>query len=293
MKTTGPETYRIGDARITRVSETLLTTLTARDLYADWDESRLDAYARWLLLGRPEERRDHVVLSVHSWLVQIDGQTILIDTGIGNGKDRPFSKLFDHLQTRFLEQLEALGVTPENVDHVLLTHLHVDHVGWNTRLVDGRWVPTFPNATYVFPQREQAFYSTPAGASRRMVFDDSVLPVVEANQALTIDERGGNYLRAFTFHPTPGHSVGHMSISLKSAGAAAIFAGDVMHNPVQVYRPEWASVFCADPERARQSRLWLLAQAADHESPVFSSHFPETSAGRIIRSGDGFEWTYI
>src|SRR5690606_36847774 len=123
---------------------------------------------------------ENLRLSVHTWVARIGGRTILIDTGIGNHKDRPFGAIFHQLDTPFLQRLALVGVSPEDVDLVLNTHLHVDHVGWNTRLQEGRWVPTFPNARYVLPTVEREFYDTDAGASRTIVFEDSVLPVIEA-----------------------------------------------------------------------------------------------------------------
>ncbi len=293
MTTQSAASYKIGDATVRRFTETVLTTLPSSFLYPELDEAGLDDYERWLLLGKPEESRNAVHLSVHSWLVEVEGRIVLIDTGIGNGKDRPFSKLFHQLQTPFLEQLEAAGFACEKVDTVLSTHLHVDHVGWNTRLAGGRWVPTFPNATYVFPEVERDFFSTPAAANRRVVFEDSVLPVIDAGQAETIGAEGGKYLDIFSFYPTPGHSAGHMSISLSSGDEEALFSGDVMHNPIQVHRPDLGSVFCADPSLARSSRRWLLDYAAERGPTVFTAHFPETSAGKVAREGERFVWRYV
>ncbi|MEJ0050230.1 MAG: MBL fold metallo-hydrolase [Methylovirgula sp.] len=285
--------YKIGDAIVTRFTETTLKGLKPSSLYPEWKDEALDDYQRSLVLGDPSENRENVHLSVHSWLIDFDGQRILVDTGIGNGKDRPFGKHLHQLQTPFLERLRSAGVAPENVDYVLLTHLHVDHVGWNTQLMDGRWVPTFPNAKYVFPKVEHDFFSTPEGASRRMVFEDSILPLIKSGQAETIRAEGGKYRDVFTFHPTPGHSIGHMSISLKSGAEEALFAGDVMHNAIQVYKPHLGSAFCADLPLAQKSRLWLLNYAADRGSTLFTGHFPGTSAGRVFRRSEGFGWRYI
>jgi glyoxylase-like metal-dependent hydrolase (beta-lactamase superfamily II) len=287
------EKYKIGGATITRVTETVLTTVTPAFLYPDWIASALEDRLLQLVLGQPDERRDHVVLNVNVWVVEFGGQVMLIDTGIGNDKERPFSQLFHRLQTPFLKRLEARGIYPEKVDHVLLTHLHADHVGWNTRKIDNRWAPTFPNAKYVFPQSERDFFSTPASESRRVLFEDSVLPVIEAGQAATIGEQGGSYLDGIEFLPTPGHSPGHMSISVKSRGEEAIFTGDIAHNPLQVYRPDLNSVFCADPDRARTSRRWLLDYAARQKATLFTPHLPETSAGIVTRGDDGYEWRYV
>ncbi|HME42314.1 MAG TPA: MBL fold metallo-hydrolase [Syntrophorhabdales bacterium] len=285
--------HKIGDATITRVTETVLTTLTPAFLYPDWIPSGLEDHVLRFVLGQPDERRVHAFLNVNVWVVEFGGQVMLIDTGIGNDKERPFSQLFHHLQTPFLERLEVVGVYPENVEHVLFTHLHADHVGWNTRKIDNYWVPTFPKAKYVFPQAERDFYSTPASESRRILFEDSVLPVIEAGQAVTIGEQGGFYFDGIEFLPTPGHSPGHMSISIKSCGEEAIFTGDIAHNPLQVYRPLWNSVFCADADRARTSRSSMLDYAARKKATLFTPHFPETSAGIVTRRRDGYEWRYV
>ncbi|WP_028534363.1 MBL fold metallo-hydrolase [Paludibacterium yongneupense] len=285
------KTYHIGDARVTRVTETHLTGLTPSFLYADWDATLLDTYPP--LRSNLDGTGEHAIISIHTWVVELAGQTILIDTGIGNHKERPFSQMFHGLNTPFLQRLEAAGVRPDDVDHVLLTHLHADHVGWNTHLVDGRWLATFRNARYVLPQGEVDYFGTPASANRRIVFDDSVAPVIEAGQAVTIGLEGGDYLDGFHFHPTPGHSAGHMSISLTSRGETAIFSGDVMHSPVQVYRPTWNSVFCAEQERARESRRWLLEFAATNRAAVFTAHFPQSSAGLVQHTGDDLAWRYL
>lgn len=284
-------TYTVGDAKVTRVTETLLTGLTPSFLYPDWNASVLDEQPG--LRSTLNETGDSVVLSVHTWVVEVGGQTILIDTGIGNDKDRPFSRLFHRLQTPFLQRLQMIGIPPEKVDHVLLTHLHADHVGWNTVRDDGRWIPTFPNAKYVFAQAELDFFATPESENRRRVFEDSVAPVIEAKQAITINPHGERYLDAFYFHPTPGHSAGHMSISLTSRGKEALFTGDIMHSPLQVYRPEWNSVFCGNHELARQSRQWALEYVSERKAISFTAHFPNTSAGFISRKGNGFEWKFI
>lgn len=285
------KTYQIGDARITRVTETHLTGLTPSVLYADWDASLLDTYPQ--LRGNLDETGEHAIISIHTWVVELAGQTFLIDTGIGNHKERPFGQMFHHLNTPFLRRLGEVGVQPDDVDYVMLTHLHADHVGWNTRLVDGRWLPTFKNARYVLPQGEVDYFDTPESANRRIVFDDSVAPVIEAGQAVTIGLEGGDYLDGFHFHPTPGHSAGHMSISLVSQGETAIFSGDVMHSPIQVYRPDWNSVFCAEQERARESRRWFLDFAVEQRATVFTAHFPQSSAGIIQRAGGQFAWSYL
>ncbi|MBV8047393.1 MAG: MBL fold metallo-hydrolase [Paludibacterium sp.] len=288
---TKTKTYRVGDARITRVTDTLLHGLTPTYLYGDWDAGLLNEQPR--LRGLLDDNGEHVTLSVHTWVIEWGGQVILIDTGIGNHKARPFSALFHQLQTPFLERLAAIGIQPADVAHVLLTHLHVDHVGWNTRLVDGQWLPTFPNARYVMPQGDLDFFASPAGEGRRMVYDDSVAPVIAAGQSVVMGGDGGAYLEGFHFHPTPGHCAGHMSISLTSRGETALFTGDVVHTPMQIYRPQWNSVFCADQDQARTSRRWLLDFAVEQDALVLPAHFTDTSAGRVTHQDGGFAWQFV
>ncbi len=145
---TKPHVYTVGDASVTRVQECVLNSFQPGQLLLDWDDDK-----QRLLEQMPETQSpdgQHVLLSIHSWVVQRDGKTIIVDTGVGNTKARPFARHFDHLQTPYLARLRDIGVSPEDVDYVLHTHLHVDHVGWNTTLVDGRWMPTFPKAKHVF-----------------------------------------------------------------------------------------------------------------------------------------------
>ncbi|MCX4141126.1 MBL fold metallo-hydrolase [Paraburkholderia sp. SEWSISQ10-3 4] len=285
-------TYSVGDASITRVTEQHFQ-LKAATLFADFDAAVIQEHRAWLADGQIDAAAENLLLNVNTWVVRVGGKVILIDTASGNHKDRPFSALFHQLNTPYIERLARAGVTPEEVDFVLLTHLHVDHVGWNTRLDNGRWVPTFPNARYVFSGAERQFFDTPAGESRRMVFDDSLLPVIEAGLADEIGPQGGEYLPGIRFHPTAGHSAGHMSIEIESAGAHALFSGDVWHHPIQVYRPAWSSVFCADKTYANVSRRWVLDRAVETDATVFTPHFAGTSAGVVAQDNGGFTWRFL
>jgi glyoxylase-like metal-dependent hydrolase (beta-lactamase superfamily II) len=286
--------YRVGDAEITRIVDTQLTTLTAAQLYPAGAEQ--DAVIQQLRETYPEQLSEdgqRLLLSVHSWLVRVGGKTILIDTGIGNGKNRPFSALFHNLQTPYLENLARAGVRPADVDLVLLTHLHTDHIGWNTTWDGERWRPTFPYARYVYAQAEEDFYGTPESLPRRMIFEDSVLPLIEAGMVERIGHDGGCYGSHFTFYPTPGHSVGHMSIGLSSKGETALFGGDVMHHAVQLLRPDWNSCFCGSDHGARRSREWALQFVAEHNALYFSSHFAGTSVVARAAEGAGESWSFV
>lgn len=288
--------YRVGGAEVARVQECTLENFTVEMLLPEWraefqtapDDIRSAAIA-------PDG--EHVLLSIHTWVVRDQGRTILIDTGAGNDKPRPYARYFDHLNSPYLERLATIGVVPEEVDYVLLTHLHVDHVGWNTRLVAGSWTATFPNARYIFSRAEHSFFTDPANHNERNrtsfeVQRDSVNPVIDAELAEMIDVDGSEVIPGFAFHPTPGHTANHASIVLSSNGQHALFSGDVLHHPLQVFHPDLISIFDADRDRTLESRNWALSFAADREALFFSSHFPSTSAGRVRRVARGFTWVF-
>jgi glyoxylase-like metal-dependent hydrolase (beta-lactamase superfamily II) len=284
----------VGEARVWRVEDCVLAAFRPEQLLPEFG-----AAERKLLEAMPDTvaANGHLVLSVHSWVVQLGGRTIIVDTGVGADKPRPDAAMFDHRQSAYLERLRESGVAPEDVDFVLHTHLHVDHVGWNTRLVDGRWVPTFPRARHVFSAKEYAFFTDPANLSERTRTSfatqaDSVTPVVAAGLADMIVVDGSEAVPGFSFHPTPGHSLDHASIVLESAGARAIFAGDVLHHPVQLQAPWLLSMYDPERERTLASRRWALDFAADGGAMFFSSHFPGSGAGWVGRAGDVYSWRW-
>ena len=290
------QSYLVGEARIARVVDCVLDSFPAQRLFPEWQDA--DRRLVEQTPGSMTADGRHVRLSVHSWVVERQGETIIVDTGSGNGKERPHAPYFDHLATSYLARLGAIGVSPEKVDYVLHTHLHVDHVGWNTRLEKGRWIPTFPNARHIFSAKEYAFFTDPANLTERnrtsfQVVADSVAPIVEAGLADMIEVTADQAIPGFSFHPTPGHTVDHASIVLQSGGVEAIFAGDVMHHPVQVIKPELMSLFDPAPERTLASRRWALDFAAERGAIWFSSHFPGSATGRVERAGDGYAWRFV
>ncbi len=307
----GSYSYRVGDATVRRIDESTLADVEPAKLYPDLDGAALKEHGPRLTAGSYNPDNGRLIQSLHSWLVRVGGRTILIDTATGDGKDLP--PPLGHLQTPYLERLAAAGVRPEAVDSVLLTHLHADHVGWNTRRENGgtgRWVPTFPNARHVLSRVEQRYLAsltggepapdlpppalgTPVRTPTASVYAESIAPVIAAGLTDFIEVDGGEWADGFSFHPTPGHSVDHATIRLRSRGEEALFLGDVFHHPLQVYRPDLRSVYCEFPEPARTSRRWALEYAADRHCLCFSSHFAETSAGRITRRGDGFAWRFV
>ncbi len=186
---------------------------------------------------------------------------------------------------------------PEDIDLVLHTHLHVDHVGWNTWFRDGAWIPTFPNAEYVFSEDEYRFFSRPENQIERhhtgfMARQDSVDPVVAAGQARMIHVDGSEQLPNIYFLPTPGHTPFHSSILLDAGGATALFTGNLMHHPFQIAMPEINSVFDAGPGACRQARRYVIELAAKPNTTVFSAHFPASSALKIEEQQGGYAWSF-
>ena len=231
--------------------------------------------------------------AVQSWLLRSEGRTILVDTGVGNHKDRPYAPVWSRLDTDYLRNLAAYGVRPEDVDVVVNTHLHVDHVGWNTYL-DGRtWVPTFPNATYLMPRRDFDFWNPANGHEARLgrgnqnVFEDSVVPVHQAGLVELWDgsHRIDGNLR---LESAPGHTPGSSVLMLESGGDRAFFVGDLVHNVVQIMEPDTNSCFCEDPVQARQTRHKVLGRAAEGNALVFPAHLGGHGAAEIDRDGSKF-----
>ncbi|GLR81872.1 MBL fold metallo-hydrolase [Azospirillum oryzae] len=283
----------LGDVRITRIEEFASDAFAPERLLPDWDPAVGRRHARWMVPGSLNEAQDRVVISVHAWLVETGGRRFLVDTGAGADKERPGKPLFHRRSDPFLQRLRGTGAEPEDIDMVLLTHLHTDHVGWNTRLTDGGWIPTFPNARYVMPRVElEAMVAAAPDSDRAALFRDSVEPVLAAGQAEFVAPEGAEVAGGFRFQPTPGHSAGHMCIALDCCGTGALFTGDLMHHPIQVHHPDWNSVFCENPDEARRSRLAVLNAVADTDTTLFTAHFPESSAGRVTSDGDGFAWRF-
>ncbi|UKD56038.1 MBL fold metallo-hydrolase [Amycolatopsis sp. FU40] len=229
-------------------------------------------------------------LHSHSFAFEKDGMKILVDTGIGNGKTRANPAWHD-LSTGYLDALTAAGFAPDEVDLVLLTHLHADHVGWNTREQDGEWVPTFPSARYVTARAERDFWAGYAmDAPRRRMFEDSVLPVERAGLLDLVDvpADGVEIVSGVRLLPTPGHTPGHVSIELAGSGETALITGDAVHHPVQFAHPEIGASVDIDPAEAEKTRRRLLAELAGSGALVLGTHFTPPTGGRLIPCGSGY-----
>jgi glyoxylase-like metal-dependent hydrolase (beta-lactamase superfamily II) len=283
----------IGDATVARIEE-MFVRETPGVLFAGCEPHHLAPHLGWLQPSCMDPATGEFLLSVHSWLVRTRHHTILVDSCAGNHKQRRTSPRFHDLDTPWLDRLKAAGVAPEAIDFVLCTHLHLDHVGWNTELRDGRWVPTFPNARYVFSRAEHDHYGRAADelpAQQQQIFQDSVAPVIAAGQDLIID--GAHALDdEIRLLPTPGHTPGHLAVNLRSGDREALFIGDIMHHPMQVYHPEWNSRFCSDQDLARKTRRQVLEHAAETRSLVLPAHFGAPHAGLVDRKGDEFSFRF-
>ncbi len=239
-----------------------------------------------------------VMLSMHSFVITLNGMHILIDSCNGNCKQRSLPPIH-MLDTPYLANLAAVGLTPEDIGMVLCTHLHFDHVGWNTRLEDGRWVPTFPNARYIFGKQDYDHWAAQQDvAPHREAFDDSVLPVVQAGLADIVDVAGAT--SAFLevgdgvwLEPAFGHSPGCCSIHAKAGGEAAVFWGDIVHHPVQLIRPDMPLMFDDDPAAAIAVRQRLLRDVADKDVMCFPAHFRGSSAGYVRRDADAYSFDFV
>lgn len=286
---------RLGHLTIHRVEEWSGTFMTPQTLFVGFTPEAYAASKDVVAGTYIDPATDAITARLQSWVVETDGLNILIDTGAGNDKERPGIPLFGRLQTPFMQRLAAAGFAPDDIDLVICTHLHVDHVGWNTRLEAGRWVPTFPKARYVFP-RPDADYWDPRNRDRfapkigeavnEGFFDDSVRPILDLGLAQLIDG-SAEIAPGVRVEPAPGHTPGSQAITVESGGERAIFVGDVLHHPLQIMNPGWNSIFCEDAERARESRKRVLERVVREDAIMIPAHFAGQHMVRIVRTPGG------
>ena len=288
--------FHIGEISITSIPEIEDTSFELKGFFPQSVDTDVVANSPWLSLPHFDPATGRIRLSMHSWLLQTGKKRILIDTCIGNDKERYARKNWTGLNTPFLARLARAGVSVESVDYVLCTHLHADHVGWNTRLLDGRWVPTFPNAKYVFGKREYAYWqdryaSEDHNSHHLAAYIDSVLPVIEGGQALIVDDLF-ELEGLLKFELAAGHTPGHLAFWLESSGSRAVFSGDVIHHPIQTTYPHWTCMGCLVPAEANITRRRLLATIADQNIVLFTAHFLSPHAGTVRSRTRGFEFAF-
>jgi len=285
----------IREFAVNRIADYQGPFFAPEDFFPDFDPAVIEENATLLGPRLIDPATGKLIFSFHSFLVRTGRHTILIDACIGNDKERPSRPQFHRMRSSFIEDLARIGVRPEQVDYVMCTHLHWDHVGWNTRLQDGRWVPTFPNAKYVMAKKEYAhwqdFHASGADSAHALAFGDSILPVVKTGQSLLVDD---DYALedGVWFESYPGHTPGNVVIHAKSGGERGLFIGDVLHHPLQCLRPAWSTMACTDPDLSRVSRTRLVEAHADSGTLILPAHFPEPTAGHIKRHGGTFRFDF-
>lgn len=290
-QTTGPTavpSWTVGDVTVHRVDEAPLPPATGAWLLPGATPDVVSGQD-WL---RPHFADDEGVLRLdsHSFAFTVGGLRVLVDTGIGNGKERA-NPAWHHLDTDYLQRLTAAGFPPDSVDLVILTHLHADHVGWNTREVNGEWVPTFPHARYLTSRVEREFWGGyDMEEARRQMFRDSVIPVEEAGLLDLVDvpADGAEVVPGLRLIPTPGHTPGHIAVELTSHGATALITGDCIHHPLQLAHPGIGACVDIEPERSELSRRALLGSLAGTQTLVLGTHFAPPTAGRVVAHEGAF-----
>ena len=278
--------WMVGDVRITRVVE---SELPVPHKYSFLQQATPEALREmpWLYphFVTPEGA---MVLSIHALLVDAPGMKLVVDTCIGNDKPRALLR-GQKLQTKFLEHIAEAGFSREKVDVVVCTHLHVDHVGWNTMLQDGKWVPTFPNAHYLIGKTEYEHWRNEPEGETAEIMNDSVEPIFTAGLAQTV-EMDHHISPEVRLMPTPGHTPGHVSVMIESKGETAIITGDMIHHPCQFGRPNWLSMFDADQSAANARRHTMFREWADKPYLIIGTHFAAPTAGHIKSEGAGYKF---
>jgi glyoxylase-like metal-dependent hydrolase (beta-lactamase superfamily II) len=293
QQTVSMSSITLGNVEIIRVFELPLIPLPRAVAFPDTDPELWRRNADWLEPEYFDAAADALPFSMQSWVLRSEGRTILVDTGIGNAKQRPGDPPLHELDTPYLAELAAAGVVPEDVDVVVCTHVHGDHVGWNTRLVDGEWVPTFGNARYLFARADFDFWDPanghPSRSGPRManVFEDSVAPVHQAGLAELWDDHY-DIDANLRLEPAPGHTPGSAVLWLSSGTDRAAFVGDLLHSPLQVLEPDESSCFDEDEAAARATRRRVLAQVADERVLLVPAHLPAAGAVEVGAAAGGY-----
>jgi len=271
--------WQVGNVKITQIVE--LTTASLGPHLLPQATPEVLAGINWMTPFVDDQHR--LLLSMHTLMIESQGQVIMVDTCIGNDKERTYPR-WNHMQTDFLQRLDAAGFATERVDTVLCTHMHVDHVGWNTILENDRWVPTFPNARYLIGREEWAFWEHEDDPFGKQAKQDSILPIVESD-LVDFVETNHRLTDEVCLVPTPGHTPGHVSVLIQSRGERAIITGDLFHHPLQFAYPSWKDIADVDGEVAEQTRLAFMHEYGD-ETLVLGTHFASPTAGHIVRDGE-------
>ena len=281
--------WTVGAVKITRVVELEMPVVynAEHPFLADATPEALRTMP-WLYPNFVDEE-DRMRLSIHALLVEAPGVRLVVDTCVGNDKIRPSLIGKKPLSTNFLGHMADAGWSRDSVDTVVCTHLHVDHVGWNTMLEDGKWVPTFPKARYLMGKIELAYWQGEPDQENQNILADSVQPILDAGLAelVEMDHRISPEIR---LTPTPGHTPGHVSVMIESQGQTAVVTGDMTHHPCQMAHPDWSPPFDSDPIAAAKMRRAMFAQWADKPILVIGTHYAAPTAGYVKTDGNAFRF---
>ncbi|MEU6349024.1 MBL fold metallo-hydrolase [Streptomyces sp. NPDC047072] len=283
----------LGDVEVVRLVEWHAPFAPVSGMFPDVAAEVWKDNEDWLVPDHWEPVTGLAVLALQTWVLRSGGRTVLVDTGVGNGRERPGMEPFHQRHGDFLDLLARAGIRPEDVDVVVNTHLHADHVGWNTVDADGEWVPTFPRARYLIPAADDFHYG-PSGSYGnglqevdRLIYEDSVAPVHRAGQSVLWDghHRIDDHL---VLESAPGHTPGSSVLRLASGTERAVFVGDLLHSPVQILDPCCNSAACLAPEQAAASRRRVLERACDERELLIPAHFGGSGVVEVRREGGGF-----
>lgn len=281
----------LGEIAIHPVVEQQGAFFDAKSFFPKLTKDVLEENRSWL---QPEfvDAQDRLVLCIQSFVIKTPRHNILIDACVGNHKPRPTRPFWHMLNSdRFEKGLAAADLTVNDIDFVMCTHLHTDHVGWNTRLENGRWVPTFPKATYIMADRELAHWTQREKENPQNVpwITDSVLPIIEARRAKVVKSDFA-FDDSIQFIPTPGHTIDHYSVLVGRAGADALITGDMIHSPLQGKYPELGMMSDYDSIQAGATRRVIFDRFCDEPTTLFATHFPSPSTARVRRWADGYRF---
>jgi len=286
-------TFKVGDMTVHRIIEMEYGFTPALEFLPKLTPEVLAESRSWMKNPLALDAEDRLVLCFQAYIVRTGRHTILVDSCVGNDKDRLTRPMWHMKKDNiFMQGLADIGLSVNDIDFVLCTHLHVDHVGWNTRLEDGRWVPTFPNARYLFSKTELDFWLAENEKTTLPQIADSVIPIVEAKRCdLVASDYALNDLVSLI--PTPGHTIDHYAVTLGKGGRDAVFTGDLIHTPLQAKYPELAMRIDYDPVQSVATRRKFLETYCDTNTQCCFAHFPSPSRGYIKRWGDGYKCEYI
>tara|TARA_Y100001970_G_C14155875_1_gene815513 strand:+ start:76 stop:993 length:918 start_codon:yes stop_codon:yes gene_type:complete len=286
---------KIGNFSVRKLVE-VVDYLSPEFAFNEYDESKCKDYLKWLSphFMLSSNAGINLLFSFHSFVVQGNNKTILIDTCIGNHKERSALPSWHNQNRPYIDNLRSMGIDIKDIDYVMCTHLHADHVGWNTQLINGKWIPTFPNAKYIFSkmdyQKHDLIYKNksksndqnpnPGEGDFYASWEDSIIPVINSGNYELVDY-DYNIDDSVSIIHTPGHTPGHFCVHLKSQGQEAFFTGDMMHHPLLVSEPQWVTHFCLDPKQSTITRRKFIDKNTDNGAVIFAAHFAGPTAGQI------------